>query len=864
MEKIDLCLIAESHLTKNTNAKISGYLCYHAIHPSGKPRGGATIYARNNLRHYEHDKIEANTMQMVTITAQLNSYKTINIAAIYCPPKYQLKREDYKAMIQKLGTTFIIGGDFNAKHTHWGSRLTNTKGRELLEAGLSSNCVFLSGRSPTYWPADPNKTPDLIDFFISKGIAENYTMVENKECLSSDHSPVILTVSETIIEKEKGIQLTNNRTNWKIFANLIDKYTILQVPIKSNHQIEEELENLITAIQNSAWESTPKIEKNLRKYNSYTEEIRELVREKRKARKVWHTNRITENKRVYNRLKNKLTERIREIKSESINKYLSSLSSYKEDDYSLWKATKGLKSPKVHIPPIRKDNDKWATSPKDKADLFAEHLEQTFQPLTRQSTTENVTQRYKHDELKIKPIKLKELKYEVKHLLAKKSPGYDLITTEIIKKLPEKGLKKMLHIINATIRLRYVPEQWKVAEVIMIPKPNKPSHEKTSYRPISILTVLSKIFEKLLLKRLKPLVENRNLIPTHQFGFREKHSTIEQIHRVTDVIEKALENKKICSAVFLDVAQAFDKVWHEGLEYKLQRDLPKQMYEILKSYIEKRYFRVKHEGEYSDLKSIRAGVPQGSVLGPLLYLIYTNDVPQNNETSIATFADDTAILAVGDTIEESTNKLQNAINEVCNWTRNWRIKLNEQKSTHITFTNQKVQPLPIRINNEIISHANTAKYLGMTLDTKLRWKEHVKIKRKELDIKYRKMYWLIGKRSELNTSNKLLLYRQILKPVWTYGIQLWGCTKKTNVKIIQTFQNKVLRRIVAAPWYIRNDNLHRDLKMESVSEEITKYADKYAQRLLHHENEDIQRIIQENRGIRRLKRTLPLELISEY
>ena len=161
------------------------------------------------------------------------------------------------------------------------------------------------------------------------------------------------------------------------------------------------------------------------------------------------------------------------------------------------------------------------------------------------------------------------------------------------------------------------------------------------------------------------------------------------------------------------------------------------MYEILKSYIEKRYFRVKHEGEYSDLKSIRAGVPQGSVLGPLLYLIYTNDVPQNNETSIATFADDTAILAVGDTIEESTNKLQNAINEVCNWTRNWRIKLNEQKSTHINYTNQKVQPLPIRINNEIISRAKPAKYLGMTLDTKLRWKEHVKIKRKELDIKYR-------------------------------------------------------------------------------------------------------------------------------
>ena len=162
----------------------------------------------------------------------------------------------------------------------------------------------------------------------------------------------------------------------------------------------------------------------------------------------------------------------------------------------------------------------------------------------------------------------------------------------------------------------YGPRQWKVAEIIMIPKPNKPLNDKTSYRPISLLTITSKIFEKLFLKRLKTIIEHRKLIPTHQFGFRERHSTIEEVHRTTDTIEEVLEQKKVCSAVFLDVAQAFDKVWHRGLEFKLQRDLPKQYFEVLKSYINDRYFRVRQEGEYSKLKKILAGVPQGSVLGP--------------------------------------------------------------------------------------------------------------------------------------------------------------------------------------------------------------------------------------------------------
>ena len=127
---------------------------------------------------------------------------------------------------------------------------------------------------------------------------------------------------------------------------------------------------------------------------------------------------------------------------------------------------------------------------------------------------------------------------------------------------------------------------------------------------------------------------------------------------------------------------------------------------ILKSYLSGRSFRVKYEGEYSELKNISAGVPQGSVLGPVLYVLNTRDVLQDDNTTMATFADDTAIMATGVTIDEATNKLQNAINHVTTWIKKWRIKLNESKSTHINFTNKKVNPVALEINRQVIPYAN--------------------------------------------------------------------------------------------------------------------------------------------------------------
>lgn len=861
-KSIDICLVSESHLTNISYVKMRGYCCYHATHPAKKARGGATIFVKENLKHFPDLSIETEQIQAAAITVELSSSRKLKVASIYCPPRYNLKKEDYAQLITKLGNYFILGGDLNAKNTFWGSRLTTPKGRALFTAGRELNCEFYSGNEPTYWPTDIEKVPDLIDFFVVRGLSTNYIVTESSNSLSSDHTPVIMTISDTVINKERDPFIANNKTNWDLFRQILNEKISLSASIKSNFELEEELENLTQNIQQAAWKSTPEQKSRGKEGILYPLEVRELVKEKRRARKLWHNSRAPGDKATYNRLANELKALIKSNRNESIANYLKKLTALKDTDYSLWKATKGLKRPKLQTPPIRRADNSWARSAKEKAAIFAEHLENTFQPPQRQTDDECTMLIKKNDSLEIQPATLQEIKNEIKNnLSAKKAPGYDLITGQVLKQLPDKGLRKLLHVINAAFRLRYVPRQWKVAEVIMIPKPGKPPNDKSSYRPISLLPTIAKLFEKLFLKRLKPIIEERKLLPSHQFGFREKHSTVEQVHRITNIIEEALEGKKICSSIFLDVAQAFDKVWHYGLKCKLHRDLPLQFYEILGSYIDSRHFRVKQEDEYSDLKTIGAGVPQGSVIGPILYLLYTRDLPEPDRATVATFADDTAILTVNDSIEEATTNLQRSLNKVVKWTRKWRVTLNETKSVHVNFTNQKIHRLPVYINGKQVPHANTAKYLGLTLDVKLRWKEHVKKKKEELNLKYRKMLWLLGRNSELSTCNKLLLYKQILKPIWTYGIQLWGCTKETNRSILQRFQNKVLRGIVNAPWYVKNSTLHRDLKVESVEEEIQRHAGKHHQRLQVHTNSEIQRMIDGPPPTRRLKRTKPVDLL---
>ena len=188
------------------------------------------------------------------------------------------------------------------------------------------------------------------------------------------------------------------------------------------------------------------------------------------------------------------------------------------------------------------------------------------------------------------------------------------------------------------------------------------------------------------------------------------------MHRITNIIHKALENKQYCTVAFLDISQAFGKVGHEGLLSKLPTFLPDNMYKILQSYLTNRHFTTKYREAYSSLRPILAGVPQGSVFGPLLYLIYTADLPTLENSTTATFADDTAILTVHEDPTMAAHRPQMHLNKIQSWLKTWRMKANETKSVQVTFILNNTTCPPVKLNNEHLPQADEVKYLGIHLD----------------------------------------------------------------------------------------------------------------------------------------------------
>jgi hypothetical protein len=190
----------------------------------------------------------------------------------------------------------------------------------------------------------------------------------------------------------------------------------------------------------------------------------------------------------------------------------------------------------------------------------------------------------------------------------------------------------------------------------------------------------------------------------------------------------------------------------------------------------------------------------------------------------------------------------------------WGMQTNESMSIRVTFTTRRETCPPVHINSVQLPREEDIKYLGLHLDKRLTWHKHIFAKRKQLGITLTKMYWLLGRKSKLSTSNKLLTYKTILKPIWTYRIELWGTASTSNIEILERFQLKTLHIRVEAPWYVPNTVMRRDFQTPTVKEEIRRYSSQYSARLSTHQN-DLKVNFMELPDNRWLRRHLPIRFL---
>ncbi|GFV25525.1 RNA-directed DNA polymerase from mobile element jockey [Trichonephila clavipes] len=260
------------------------------------------------------------------------------------------------------------------------------------------------------------------------------------------------------------------------------------------------------------------------------------------------------------------------------------------------------------------------------------------------------------------------------------------------------------------LTLRYFPKSWKTAVVVPILKPGKNSASAESYRPISLLPVLSKLAEKVILARLNDHLEREKILISEQHGFRPRLSTSHQLLRVVEFIKEGNNKDECTAAVFLDIQKAFDRVWHTGLLFKLiTYKIPPPLIFLLKSYISDRSFTVKINRTYSQFKKINAGVAQGSILAPTLFNLYVNDIIKNTNTQICLYADDTAILSRQRNLNTLVENINEHLAHLEIWFSVWKIAINSSKTKAVFFS--KRQPPEITQQNQRIPWSQHTKRL---------------------------------------------------------------------------------------------------------------------------------------------------------
>ena len=384
----------------------------------------------------------------------------------------------------------------------------------------------------------------------------------------------------------------------------------------------------------------------------------------------------------------------------------------------------------------------------------------------------------------------------IKRMKNKGSTGFDAMSNLLLKSLKECLIRPITDIVNTSIRTGVVPDQWKIAKVIPLHKGGD-STSFNNYRPISLLSVYSKVLEKVVHNQLYRYAEEK-ILTNFQFGFRTKHETVQAVMNYMQNIETKKADKHHVS-VFIDIKKAFDSCDHKILLRKLRHyGLNNMAVKWFESYLTGRKQVTVYGGEHSEELALTCGVPQGSILGPLLFLIFINDMPLATELATTLFADDTTYQMSGNNWSELLKKFNTELSKIEQWFDANHLTLHPGKTRFICHGVLPTQDPELWLKGQRIArispnHDEKAfKFLGLWIDQNLDWKIH----NQKVTEKLRKIgFTLVQLKKFLSQKHLEMIYKGIVKPMYEYGIEIWGHSmtkelKKANKKIVRVINHK--------------------------------------------------------------------------
>ena len=411
-----------------------------------------------------------------------------------------------------------------------------------------------------------------------------------------------------------------------------------------------------------------------------------------------------------------------------------------------------------------------------------------------------------------RPVTESEIFKIINGMKPKMSYGENGLSNKLLKHLIIELTYPLTTLINISLENNYVPSSWKVGKIIPILK----SGEKnlcTNYRPISLLSTLSKVIEKVVDMQIRGYLESNELIYRHQYGFRKSHETTHAVIDFTNFIYKARELGELSLSIGLDCKKAFDTCDHEILLEKIdQLGLPKDWF---KSYLTERNQYVYLDGTSSPKRLITTGVPQGSILGPLLFIIYINDLQNTDKESlIILFADDTTILLKAKDKDALIKKTGEILGKLEEWFDANKMTLHPGKTIFMTFGIR--EDINLKLNGQAIEQVGegrtmeTMKFLGILIDDQLKWGHHILQVRKKI---IKGLMALKMCKNKLNKELRLLIYNAYVKSHLEYGLSIWGKAQSSLIKQLETVQKRCIRAIVGAKWNAHTSKHFKDLSI---------------------------------------------------
>lgn len=829
MKKINPAIIALSETRliaeiEDCEVNISGYSMIRCD-AENRNTGGVALYVRDDIS-YEvvlSKKIEANCW-CVALEIKLKLYKGVLMVVYHSP---SASHGEFIRFLEEIVEELtikeecMIVGDFNI------DCMTDSFYTNKLLTTMQSLGMKQYVDKPTRVTNNSKTIIDLI--FANKEI--NVQVVYEPKITDHAWIKVVLNVSKSENKYKEFSGRDYSKFNIDEFVKIVERNLEMKQDIDINARARKLINSIVDALDTLAPKKIFRIPKIWEGKKWYTNEIEELATERDKAyRKALYE----DTEQNWQQFKNKRNAVVKLIKIKKKEYYENKIDQNKNNPTSMWKTLKEvIRGEPVGAKAIENidfeilDNGTEGNI----ADKFNLYYIQSINDIIKSIDSNNIpsTSRKtiyvienKGEMEKFEIITMKQLEEIVKKLPKKKGTE-EGITSDILKAVFYVIKEEFRDIINKSLSEGCFPEEWKTSTVIPIPKIGKPK-KASEYRPINMLPIYEKVLEIVIKKQIEGYLQNNNIITEHQSGFRKNYSCETAIQVVIDEWKLIISERKMVGVVFMDLKRAFETIDRERLLRKMhQYGIKGAALEWFRSYLQNRMQQVRYNDEWSKLLSTEYGVPQGSVLGPLLFIIYINDIVKASpeDCKIKMFADDTLIYVTGESSMEIERKMNVALNVMEEWMNANKLKMNAEKTKYMIVRSIRKElkgNIAVKcLDGTVIERVEVMKYLGVMIDDRLRFNDHCDYILKKIG---KKISFLNRIGNHVSTYTRCIIYKTIIAPHFEYCATLLVDMGETQLSRLQKAQNRAMRVILQCDRYTKIECMLQALQFMSIRQRL--------------------------------------------